>query len=292
MADHAHAALHGLLQALGLVQVEHGRAERPQEHAGVAVLHLGRLAGDDVVHLEAVQRDGDGVVDVEARVHEHADLGVGVLAPEAKDVPTDRERAVVAVREHGEGLPDGDGVAIDVEAILVLAAPREGGAVVRVAVALQAGLVAVVDAWDAGQRHLQQGRDPQAADGEVRVVLVQAERVALVVAEGIRLRRVAQDGEKPDPVVAAQQVELARERLRRVVLHEGLGDAADLRSLDAVGEEVQEHLAQRVVHGAVELMAPEVVAEPVVRELVGRVLPDLADHDGVGLLGQGRRLDL
>ena len=293
MAEHAHAGLKRLLQALGGVEVQHGGAERPQEGLGAAVDHGRRGAAHHVGHLVAGHGDAHGVGVVQAGVGQHADaLAVGAAAPEAEDVLAVGKRLEVAVGQNRQGLPHGNGVAEDGGAVHAAAVPGEGRPVVRVAEALHAALVAVVDARHARQCHLQQHREPQATHGKARLPLVQAEVRALLLGEGVWVGGTAQHGEEALAVVTAQQVEAAVERVLRVVLAQLLQAGCHLRSPDLVSHEGEKGTAQRVVHGAVELGALEVLAQAPVGKLVRGVLPDLADEGGIGLLGHHGGLDV
>lgn len=230
---------------------------------------------------------------MQARVGKHADaLAVLAATPEAKDVLAVGKGLKVPRGEDGQRLAHGNGVAEDGGAVHAAAVPGEGRAVVRVAEALHATLVAVVDARNARQRHLQQDREPQAAHGQAGVPLVQAERLALLLGERVGVGRVPQHGEQALAVMASQQVERGEERVARVVLVELLQAGGHLGRSDLVAHEGQERGAQRVVHGAIELGALEVLAQLAVGHLVGGVLPDLADEGGVRALGNNRGLDV
>ncbi len=292
VAQHAHAALHGLLQTLLLVEVQHGGAQRPQEHVGLAVLDLGLYALHDVVHVLAqhgqVQVLGVG----EAPVGQHRHHVVAVAAREAKHVLVQREGLEVALgKEVRQGLAHGNCVAVNGAAVQVLLAPGVGAAVVGVRVALHAGLVPVVNAGHAGHGHLQQGRHPQAAHGKAALVGVQAVGAALLVGEGVLVGRAAQHGQHALAVVAAQQVQAGVEGLRRVVLVQGLHGVGVVLRGGLLGQEAQRGDAERVVHGPVQLLALQVLAQLAVAHLVGGVLPHLANEQGVRLLGQGGLLD-
>jgi len=82
-------------------------------------------------------------------------------------------------------------------------APGVGRAVIGVGVSLDAGLVAVVDAGDAGERHLEQGRDPEPALGEAALAVAQAIGGALVVGEGAGIRMAT--AEEKDTILRAME---------------------------------------------------------------------------------------
>ena len=148
---------------------------------------------------------------------------------------------------------------------------------VRIVAALEADLVAVVDARRARQRRLEERRQPDARD------------VA------------AQHGPQPRRVVRAEQVELDRDDVRLVggrELHDPSRERRPVERPDgepvlvvaprrhvevrAAGEP-QDRLAERVVHQRVEAVA----AEP-----VGRDPPDLADEVGVRAGSPGSAAEL
>ena len=296
MGEHAHAALDGSLQALLLVEVQHRRAERPHEDLGLllAVLlhHLHGTAGDDVRDGLVTHGNAHGVRVGEATVDEHARVALAVVTPVAKDIIVQGKRTEDARSEDRQRLADGNGVAIDGGAVGVFLAPRIRPAVVRVGVALHARLVAVVDAGDAGERHLHKGGNPQAAHAEAVVVLIQPKAGLLLLAQRAAMRRVAQHVHQADAVMATQQVERRAEGLAGIVLAELLGGVGKVLGRNLVSEVVKNGVAERVVHDAVQLVAMEVLTQLAIGNLGGGVLPDLADEQRVGLLGQFSGLDL
>ena len=229
-----------------------------------------------------------------ARVHEHADAGaiVVVTAPEAEHVLALGEGLAGAVHQHGKRLAHPDGVAVDRGAVGIAALPGEGAAVVGVAEALETRLIAVVDAGHAGQRHLQQRGEPEARAREGLLTVVELVGRALRVGQLVLLGRPAQDGEQAHAVVGAEHVQAVRQRLGRVVLDELLENVGQLGGGRLAGEVAQDARTKRIVHHAVELLALEVLAELAVRPLVGRVLPHLADDEGIVLLGGRGGLEL
>ncbi len=284
MAQHAHAALHGLLQALLLVEVQHGGAQRPQEHVRLAVLDLGLHALHDVVHVLAQHGQIEVLGGGEAAVGQHGHHVVAIAAREAKDVLVEGEGPEVALgKEVWQGLAHGNRVAVDGAAVEVLLAPGVGPTVVGVRVALHAGLVAVVDAGHAGHGHLKQGRHPQAAHGKAALVVVQAVAAALVVAQGALVGRAGQHGQHALAVVTAQEVQAGVEGVLGVVLVQGLHGVGVVLRGGLLRQEAQRGDAERVVHGPVQLLALQVLAQLAVAHLVGGVLPHLAQQQRVGL---------
>jgi len=157
----AHPGRKGLLEQRTFVEAQHRRAQRPEEDACLPVLHLGGTARDDVIHATLDHGHPDGVRMLEACIDEHAYALAVILAPEAEHVLACGKWLEATVQKYRQGLSQGDGIAIDGSAIVVAAAPGEGGAVIRVAETLETTLVPVVHAGNAGERHLQERHEPQ-----------------------------------------------------------------------------------------------------------------------------------
>ncbi len=92
--------------------------------------------------------------------------------------------------------------------------------------------------------------------------------------------------------MAAQQVKRLVEGLVRVVLAQLLEAIGKLVGANAAAQEVKDPGAEGIIHRGVQLFALEVVAQLAVGQLVGGVLPDLADKHAVGTLGHHGGLDL
>ena len=288
MAHDAQAPLEGLGQGARPVEVEQGAPQLAQGHHDLVAVALGHAPAHQVV-AELGHHGQPHLVDVgERAVHEHADALPGLVvagrrrAPEAVDVGTHGERLEPAVHQHGELPAQVHRVLVDGAAVGVLVAPGIGATVVRVGVALEAGLVAVVHAGHARRAHLHEGGQPQAPLGESALPLGEAVPAALVVGEGVLVGRAAKDGEQARAVVAAQQVEGGVEGVGRVVLLERRHALRHLLRGPGAADVVEQGLPERVVHGAVELGAAEVLAYLAVGQLVGGVLPHLAQEQGVG----------
>ena len=292
MTQDAHAALRHELHAPLVVEVQHGGAERPHEDLDLAVTHVSRPSRDHVGHEPLARRHLDGVGALEAGVHEDADALALAAAPEAKDVLSGREGLELAVHQDREHLAQRDGVAVYRGAVGVAALPREARAVVGVAEALDAALVPVVDAGDARERHLEQRHHPQARLREPDLVVGEAVGRTLLLGERVGVGRAAEHREQALAVVAAQEVEGGVEVVARVVLSQLLEARGQLGGADVAAYEGEKPRAHGVVHRGVELPALEVLAQLAVGELVGGVLPDLADQHPVGLLREKRLLDL
>ena len=92
--------------------------------------------------------------------------------------------------------------------------------------------------------------------------------------------------------MAAEQVEAAGQRLGRVVFTQRLDALGALVGVLAVNEKTQDGIAQRVVHGRVELVTQQVFAQLAVGEFVRCILPDLAEQQAVGAFLKHRCFDV
>ncbi|VWM22038.1 Uncharacterised protein [Collinsella intestinalis] len=92
--------------------------------------------------------------------------------------------------------------------------------------------------------------------------------------------------------MAAEQVEAAGQRLGRVVFTQRLDALGALVGVLPVNEKTQDGIAQRVVHGRVELVTQQVFAQLAVGEFVGCILPDLAEQQAVGAFLKHRCFDV
>ena len=175
----------------------------------------------------------------------------------------------------------------------VAARPREGPAVVGVGQALHAQLVPVVDAWDAEVGHLHENGEPEAPLRKAALTVREAPGHA--VGPGLPVGMVecaAQHTHEAWAVVAREQVERRGLRLGRVVLGDGDEALGSCPGAHVPEEKPERSIAERVVHGAVELAAQEVATQLAVAHLVGGILPDLAEHERVRTLGRGGRANL
>ncbi len=297
VADHARAGAERLLQADVGVEVHHGGAERPELDLDLSVLvDLERMARDDVGGAGAERLDLDRMRVGRAPVDDHG-CGLArllVLARVGEHVVVQREGADAAAHHDGKRAADRGGVldhGLEVRVARVLGA-RQGAAVARVGEALEAVLVAVVDRRHAREGHLHEGGEPVAALGEVELTGGEAVGAALLLGQGVVERGAAEHRDDARAVVAADEVEGAVQGLGGVVLAEGLDGLSDVVGRVPAHEQVEHDVAERVVHGRVELGAEQVAAELAVADLVGGVFPDLADHEAVGALGERRLLDL
>ena len=161
--------------------------------------------------------------------------------------------------------------------------PVVGTAVVRVLEALHRNLIAVVDARHARVRHLPERRHEEARHAEIVLVVRQAGARLLDGRHAIVERLLAEHRDGALHIVAADEVHHRVEILTRVILAQALEAAQAHPGIRAAEQEVKEDLAERVVHGRVHLLAAEVLARHAVGNLVRSILPDLADHDGIGI---------
>ena len=160
----------------------------------------------------------------------------------------------------------------------VLPAPRIGAAVERVLPALHTGLVAVVDHGRAGKGVQQRRGNAQERQSTFPPLRGQAEAGALLLGP----RRVfrAQNGQDAGSVVGAEEVKGAVKGGRRIVLPDGLHGGLEVGGVAAL-KIGQRGGAEGVVHQPVGLAAQQVLPPPGVGDLVGAVLPDLAQQKAV-----------
>ena len=92
--------------------------------------------------------------------------------------------------------------------------------------------------------------------------------------------------------MARQQVERAGQCLARVVLAEGLDIFSSLVSVFVAHQKADDHVAEGVIHGRVELGALQVAAQMTIADLVGGIFPDFAEQQCVRLFGKYCLLDL
>ena len=86
--------------------------------------------------------------------------------------------------------------------------------------------------------------------------------------------------------MARKQIECAGQCLARVVLAQGLDVLGSLICVLAAHQKADDHVAEGVVHGGVELRALQIATQVTIADLVGSVLPDFAEQQRVGLLGE------
>ena len=92
--------------------------------------------------------------------------------------------------------------------------------------------------------------------------------------------------------MARQQVERAGQCLARVVLSQGLDILGCLVGVLVAHQKADDHVAEGVVHGRVELGSLQVAAQMAVANLVGGVFPDFAEQQCIRLFGKYGLLDL
>ena len=86
--------------------------------------------------------------------------------------------------------------------------------------------------------------------------------------------------------MARKQIERAGQCLARVVLAQGFDILGCLVSVLVAHQKADDHVAEGVVHGGVELRALQIATQVAIADLVGSVLPDFAEQQCVGLLGE------
>ena len=95
----------------------------------------------------------------------------------------------------------------------------------------------------------------------------------------VGVRRVDQRRQRAGRIVCGQDIHDRAEYIRRIILSNGHDPLSQRLAAVLAAHIAQDRLLPRVVHDGIELAAGEVPAADVVRDLVGGVLPDLADQD-------------
>ena len=168
------------------------------------------------------------------------------------------------------------------EQIVILPAPRISPTVEGVFEALDACLVAVVNAGDAGQCVLQYRRGFE-AQLRKRVIFLR-KPVSPSLRLGIGSLHPRERGERAHGVVGAQESETHVHALFGIMLRDESHGVAELLSVPS-HDEFEYGAAERIIHHAVQFLSHEIGAPGAVTDLVGRVLPHLADDESVLLCG-------
>ena len=168
--------------------------------------------------------------------------------------------------------------------LLVAVRPVVGAAVERVFEALHPNLVAVVNARHAGIGHLPQRRHEETARSKVELLGRHAHARLLDRGHPLIVRHAREHGDGALHIVTADEVHHRIEIFLRIVLDLTREPPCRQSAVRTPGEKVKEDRAQRIVHRRIHLIAREVFARRSVRDLVRRVLPHLADHNGVGVV--------
>ena len=92
--------------------------------------------------------------------------------------------------------------------------------------------------------------------------------------------------------MARKQIERAGQCLARVVFAQGLDILGCLVGVFVAHQKTDDHVAEGVIHGRVQLGALQVAAQMAVANLIGGVFPDFAEQQCVGLFGKYGLLDL
>ena len=169
---------------------------------------------------------------------------------------------------------------------------RQGTAIARIGEALQAVLVAIIDRGHSWEGHLHERCQPKTALGQAHRVLVQAPFAALALGQLRLVGATAEHRDNARAVVARKQIERAGQCLARVVLAQGLDVLSSLIGILVAHQKADDHIAEGVVHGRVELRALQIAAQVAIADLVGGVLPDFAEQQRIGFLGEHGLFDL
>ena len=265
-------------------------------HDIVTALRMERVDEDTLREVADIERHDPFLAAVAI---ENRDVGIVFrLFPEdvmtAADEAREREEIAVAIeRQELARLERCMFVALlDVAAeprlhIRIAVLPVVGAAVVGILEALHRDLVAVVDGGNARIRHLEEYGHQEARHTEIVVVVIHVVTRLLDGRHAVIERCLAEERERAHDIVTADEVHHRVEVFLRIVLAQALHAAHGETAVDVAHEEVKEMLAQRVVHRGIHLVAAEVLALLPVGDLVRGVLPNLADHHGVGI----RRLE-
>ena len=203
----------------------------------------------------------------------------------------ERKGLDLAIDHKRQGAAHGGGVLDNSQRVEVvqLVLGRQRAAIARIGQTLKAVLVAVVDRRHAGERHLHKRGEPKAALGQSHRVLVQAPLAALALGQLRLVGATAEHRDDTRAVVARKQIERAGQCLARVVLAQGLDILGGLVGVLVAHQKADDHVAEGVIHGRVQLGALQVAAQMAVANLVGGVF---AEQQCVGLFGKYRLLDL
>ena len=200
-----------------------------------------------------------------------------------KEIDVARDLRLVRRAHGGEA-------AVERERVFVGVVPRHRHAIERIFIALHRDLVAVIYRRDAGQHELQRRGDADARLGFVQDRAVETDVRPLLFGHRGRVE-VCERVQRAHGVVSADQRHTAIERLFGIMVADDLDRVAEFAGVAALGV-CEDRLFERIVHHAVELSAQQIVAAFAVADLVGRVLPDLADHGGVGVDALDRAADV
>ena len=246
-----------------------------------AVCKVADLQRDRLRLLEAPVEERDETLvlrwlaeDIAAAAHETRKGHDIALCVERQQLARLQGRVLIAHADHAlVAAPD----------VRVAVRPVVGAAVVRVLEALHRDLIAVVDARHARVRHLPERRHEEARHAEVVLVVRQVRARLLDGRHAVVERLLAEHRDGALHIVAADEVHHRIEVLARVILAQALEAAQAHLRICAAEQEVKEDLAERVVHRRIHLLPAEVFARHAVGDFVRRILPDLADHDGIGI---------
>ena len=263
VAHDARAVIERLLQALLGMVIDDRRAQRVQVERNRAVVDFAFVAADHVTCTFAERRNRHAVRIAQAAVDDNRrGLAVFARAGVGQDVVVERECLDLAVYHKGQRAAHGRGVFKDGECIEVVQVflHRQRAAVARIREALQAVLIAIIDRGHAREGHLHERRQPKAALGQAHGVVVQAPLAALALGQLRLVGATAEHRDDARTVVARKQIERAGQRLARVVLAQCLDVLGGLVGVLVAHQKADDHVAEGVVHGRVELRALQIAA--------------------------------
>ena len=169
---------------------------------------------------------------------------------------------------------------------------RQGAAVTRIGKALKAVLVAIVNRWHTGERHLHERCEPKTALGQAHRVLVQTPFAALALGQLRLIGAAAEHRDNARTVVARKQIKCAGQGLTGIVLAQGFDILGRLVGVLVAHQKADDHVAEGIIHGRVQLGALQIAAQMAVADLVGGVFPDFAEQQCIRLLGEHGLFDL
>jgi len=175
-------------------------------------------------------------------------------------------------------------IPIPVQQFTVFVSPRETGPVERVLVAGSSDLISIVDARDARKAHLYKRCNLEAFDAKSQLFTAHmglclniAGRIGPQILSG-------KSGQDSDAVMSAQDIHKAVYNFRRIVFGYCLNCLRQLFRI-AFSDEVYYSCAERVVHYRIQTIAFKIVLSFVIGDLVGCVLPNLADYESIAFFG-------
>ena len=137
---------------------------------------------------------------------------------------------------------------------------RQGAAIARIGQTLKAVLVAIVNRRHTGEGHLHERREPKTALGQAHRVLVQAPFAALALGQLRLVGATAEHRDNARSVVARKQIKCAGQGLARIILAQGFDILGCLVSVLIAHQKADNHVAEGIIHGRVELGSLQIAA--------------------------------